>query len=32
MPVTDGNKVQGMVSTDILARRSLYRLLQSQGD
>jgi len=32
MPVTDGKKVQGMVSTDILARRSLYRLLQSQGD
>jgi len=32
MPVTDGKKVRGMVSTDILARRSLYRLLQSQGD
>ncbi len=30
MPVTEGKKVQGMVSTDILARRSLYRLLQSQ--
>ena len=32
MPVTEGKKVLGMVSTDILARRSLYRLLQSQGD
>jgi glutamate dehydrogenase/leucine dehydrogenase/CBS domain-containing protein len=32
MPVVDGKKVCGMVSTDILARRSLYRLLQSQGD
>jgi glutamate dehydrogenase/leucine dehydrogenase/CBS domain-containing protein len=32
MPVTEDKKVQGMVSTDILARRSLYRLLQSQGD
>lgn len=32
MPVTEGKKVQGMVNTDILARRSLYRLLQSQGD
>ena len=32
MPVIDGKKVQGMVSTDILARRSLYRLLQSQVD
>jgi glutamate dehydrogenase/leucine dehydrogenase/CBS domain-containing protein len=32
MPVTEGKKVQGMVSTDILARRSLYRLLQSHGD
>jgi glutamate dehydrogenase (NAD(P)+) len=30
MPVIEGKKVQGMVSTDILARRSLYRLLQSQ--
>ena len=32
MPIIDGKKVRGMVSTDILARRSLYRLLQSQGD
>jgi CBS domain-containing protein len=32
MPVTEGKKVQGMVSTDILARRSLYRLLQSRGE
>jgi CBS domain-containing protein len=32
MPVTEGKKVLGMVSTDILARRSLYRLLQSRQD
>jgi glutamate dehydrogenase (NAD(P)+) len=32
MPIIDGKKVQGMVSTDILARKSLYRLLQSHGD
>lgn len=32
MPVVEGKKVKGMISTDILARRSLYRLLQSQGD
>jgi len=32
MPVVEGKKVQGMVSTDILARRSLYRLLQSQAE
>jgi len=32
MPITDGKKVRGMVSTDILARRSLYRLLQSRKD
>jgi CBS domain-containing protein len=31
MPVIEGKKVQGMVSTDILARRSLYRLLQSKS-
>jgi glutamate dehydrogenase (NAD(P)+) len=31
MPVVEGKKVKGMISTDILARRSLYRLLQSQG-
>jgi glutamate dehydrogenase (NAD(P)+) len=30
MPVVEGKKVKGMVSTDILARRSLYRLLQSR--
>jgi glutamate dehydrogenase/leucine dehydrogenase/CBS domain-containing protein len=30
MPVVEGKKVKGMVSTDILARPSLYRLLQSQ--
>lgn len=29
MPITEGKKVLGMVGTDILARRSLYRLLQS---
>jgi glutamate dehydrogenase/leucine dehydrogenase/CBS domain-containing protein len=29
MPIIEGKKVRGMVSTDILARRSLYRLLQS---
>lgn len=32
MPVSEGKKVLGMVSTDILARRSLYRLLQSRQD
>jgi glutamate dehydrogenase/leucine dehydrogenase/CBS domain-containing protein len=32
MPVIEGKKVIGMVSTDILARRSLYRLLQSRKD
>jgi CBS domain-containing protein len=32
MPVVEGKKVRGMVSTDILARRSLYRLLQSRQD
>jgi len=30
MPVVDGKKVLGMVSSDLLARRSLLRLLQSQ--
>ncbi len=30
MPVKEGKKVLGMVSTDLLAMRSLYRLLQSQ--
>ncbi len=32
MPVIEGKKVRGMVSTDILASRSLYRLLQSQEE
>ena len=32
MPVVDGQKVLGFVSTDLLARRSLLRLLQSQFD
>ena len=30
IPIVDGKKVRGMVSTDILAMRSLYRLLKSQ--
>jgi glutamate dehydrogenase (NAD(P)+) len=30
MPVVEGSKVRGVVSTDILSRRSLYRLLQTQ--
>lgn len=30
MPVMAGNRVMGMISTDTLARRSLYRLLQTQ--
>jgi glutamate dehydrogenase (NAD(P)+) len=32
MPVVDGTKVRGMVGTDILSRRSLYRLLQTQSE
>ena len=32
MPVVDGHAVVGMVSTDLLARRSLLRLLQSLHD
>jgi glutamate dehydrogenase/leucine dehydrogenase/CBS domain-containing protein len=32
MPVIEGKKVLGMVSTDLLAMRSLYRLLQSHQD
>jgi glutamate dehydrogenase/leucine dehydrogenase/CBS domain-containing protein len=32
MPVVEGKKVRGMVSTDILARRSLYRLLQTRQE
>ena len=31
MPVIQGNKVLGMISTDVLASRSLYPLLISQG-
>jgi glutamate dehydrogenase (NAD(P)+) len=31
MPVISEGKVRGMVSTDILSRRSLYRLLQTQN-
>jgi glutamate dehydrogenase (NAD(P)+) len=32
MPVVAEGEVLGMISTDLLARRSLLRLLQSQGD
>ena len=32
VPVVDGEKVLGVVSSDLLARRSLYRLLRAQGD
>ncbi len=32
MPVIEGKKVCGMVSTDILAMRSLFRLLQAQEE
>ena len=31
MPVVEGKTVLGMINTDLLARRSLLRLLQSQG-
>ena len=31
MPVVDEKVVVGMVNTDLLARHSLYRLLQSQA-
>ncbi len=31
MPVVEEGRVRGMVSSDLLARRSLLRLLQSQG-
>ena len=31
MPVVEGSVVLGMVTTDLLSRRSLLRLLQSQG-
>ena len=32
MPVVDGGVVRGMVSADLLARRSLFRLLQAQAE
>ena len=32
MPVVEGGAAVGLVSADLLARRSLLRLLQSQGD
>jgi hypothetical protein len=31
MPVVNGDGVMGMISNDILAQGSLYRLLQAQG-
>ena len=31
MPVVSGEGVMGVISSDILARRTLYRLLQAQG-
>jgi glutamate dehydrogenase (NAD(P)+) len=31
VPVVDGEKVLGVISSDLLARRSLYRLLRTQG-
>jgi len=30
MPVVDGERVMGVISSDLLARRTLYRLLQAQ--
>ena len=32
MPIVEGGCVKGMVSADLLARRSLFRLLQSQEE
>jgi glutamate dehydrogenase (NAD(P)+) len=32
MPVVEQGAVLGMISADLLARRSLLRLLQSQSD
>ena len=32
MPIVESGCVEGMVSADLLARRSLFRLLQSQGE
>jgi len=32
MPVVDGGRVQGVISGDLLARRTLYRLLQAEGE
>jgi CBS domain-containing protein len=31
MPVVDGGQVRGVISGDLLARRTLYRLLQAEG-
>ena len=31
MPVVNGAGVMGVISSDILARRTLYRLLQAQA-
>ena len=32
MPIVEGKSVLGMISADILARRSLVRLLQAQSE
>jgi len=32
MPVVDGERVMGVIGSDLLARRTLYRLLQAQED
>jgi glutamate dehydrogenase/leucine dehydrogenase/CBS domain-containing protein len=32
LPIIQGKKVMGVISTDVLARRSLYRLLQTHQD
>ena len=32
MPVVEGNRVRGVISGDLLARRTLFRLLQAQGE
>jgi CBS domain-containing protein len=31
MPVVDDGRVRGIISGDLLARRTLYRLLQAEG-
>ena len=32
MPVVDEGRVRGIISGDLLARRTLFRLLQAEGD